>query len=45
VLEDTAPAVPQPVPPSTAPLALAVGLTIGAAVVTAAKLRKRGQNR
>jgi len=45
VLEDTAPAVPQPVPPSTAPLALAVGLTIGAAVVTAAKLRKRAQNR
>ena len=44
VLENPAPAVPQPMRPSTAPLALAVALTIGAVLVTAAKLRKRGQN-
>ena len=45
VLENTAPAAPQPVRPSTAPLALAVALTMCAVVVTAVKLRKRGQNR
>ena len=44
VLENSPPAAPQPVGSSTAPLALAVALTIGAAVVTAAKLRRRGQN-
>jgi CHAT domain len=42
---NTTPAVPETVPPSTVPLALAIAFTIAAIVVTAAKLRQRGHNR
>lgn len=42
---NAAPVVPKPVPSSTAALALAVALTIGAVLVSAAKLRIHGQKR
>ena len=45
VLANPAPAVPEPGRPSTVPLALAVGFTIGAVVVTAAKVREHRQKR